>query len=716
VSVAEPRARELLLVFLVYAAVTAWLLWPLPLVATTHLLDRAGERPLVRADLHLVVWILAWGAHALFAQPRSFFDANSFHPAPSSLAYSEHLIGYLPLFAPTYLATGNPVLAANVLLLLLFPLRGVATYAFARRFVAAPAAALAGTILAFPAGLGTPMKPHLLGVFWIPLAFVFTERWLDGARARWAVLLCVALFLQATSSFYLGYALLVAYGTYLGITLAGRRTALDARRLTGLALAGAVAVLAAGALALPYLTLQEAGIVPSYDPARDVPVGMTVSRAEVRGFLFAGGRAKATVGVLIALALLPPWRGRGRGRAVVTGAALVAVGLLLASGPEPDGRAFAPYRVLMEWLPGFATTRSPGRFLFVAEIGFALLAALGLARVLAWLSPRLPRGAAWGASAALGAALVLGQQPGAVPLREQPTGDALPAAYRWLRDHGAGRPLLELPRPSWPEAARRMLLSTSHWLPIVDGYSGYTPGTDDHLHTIARLLPDAEALQHLVDTADIGWILVHTSELPPARRAAWDGALPAGLERVATFGPDLLLRVTRAPADGNTRRARFLSTTETLAGLPRRLVGPVCPGEIRLVEAPREPWRPGSGVALEIAVTNRGNASWPGAGVMPRHLVRLRSCFERATGGGCSAAVRPLGRDVGAGTTLSLRTMVRTPRRPGAYTLVLELVQNGGEPLARCGIEPLRVPVTVGRSPLPASGAAADEAATGAGD
>lgn len=695
VPVPELRARELLLLLVAYAAVTAWLLWPLPLVAATHLPDRLGEVPLVRADLHLIVWILAWGAHAVFTQPLHLFDANAFHPAPSSLAFSEHLVGYLPLFAPTYLATGNPVLAANVLLLVLYPLRGVAMYAFARCFVPPAAAALAGTMLAFPIALGTPTKLHLLGVFWVPLAFLFTERWLDQARARWAVLLCLALFLQATSSFYLGYALAIAYGTYLLVTLVGRRASLDVRRLTGLALAGALAVLAAGALALPYLTLRDAGIVPSYDPARDAPAGFSTSRGEIRGFFVLGGTAKMAAGVLVALALLPPWRGRGR--AVVTGAALAAAGLLLASGPEPEGQLLAPYRFLMEWLPGFATTRNPGRFLFVAEIGFALLAALGLARLVATLATRLPRGAAWAASVALGAALVVVQNPSSMPTREQPVGDALPPAYRWLAEHGAGRPLLELPRPAWPEAARRMLLSTSHWLPIVDGYSGYPIPTDDHLHTIAQGLPGPGALQKLVDTADIGWILVHADELQPERRRAWAGDLPAGLERVKVFGSDVLLRVTRTPV--NDRRARFLSTTETLAGLPRRLVGPSCPGEIRLGEVPPEPWRPSSSVTVQLVVSNRGDAPWPGDGVIPRLLVQLRACFEPANRSGCTAAMRPLGRDIAPGETVTMRTMLRTPQQRGAYTLVLELVQVGGAPLAHCGTEPLRVPVTIGPPP-----------------
>src|SRR5262245_6578106 len=68
-------------------------------------------------DIPLNAWILSWGTHAVLTQPFRFFDANIFHPIPSSLAYTEHMLGILPFFAPGYLATGNPVVGLNVMIL-----------------------------------------------------------------------------------------------------------------------------------------------------------------------------------------------------------------------------------------------------------------------------------------------------------------------------------------------------------------------------------------------------------------------------------------------------------------------------------------------------------------------------------------------------------------------------------------------------------------------
>ena len=53
-------------------------------------------------------------AHALATDPLSLFHGNILHPAPYSLARSEHMLGHQPLFAPIYAASENPVLAVQM--------------------------------------------------------------------------------------------------------------------------------------------------------------------------------------------------------------------------------------------------------------------------------------------------------------------------------------------------------------------------------------------------------------------------------------------------------------------------------------------------------------------------------------------------------------------------------------------------------------------------
>ena len=116
------RRVEALLALVAYTALALWWLWPLPSLMATHSAYFSAESPLVVADFYLIVWTLAWGAHALVSAPWGLFHANAFHPSTLSLAYSEHLLGDAPLFAPVYWATGNAILATNVFILATFVL------------------------------------------------------------------------------------------------------------------------------------------------------------------------------------------------------------------------------------------------------------------------------------------------------------------------------------------------------------------------------------------------------------------------------------------------------------------------------------------------------------------------------------------------------------------------------------------------------------------
>ncbi|MBM4270015.1 MAG: hypothetical protein FJ144_26000 [Deltaproteobacteria bacterium] len=693
-SVEPVRPREIAATFVLYLAISVWWLWPLPAEIASHVPNQHPEANLVRADLDLILWALACGAHAFVTAPWDLFHANSFHPATSSLAYSEHLLGFAPIFAPVYWISGNPVLSANVVILLLAPLRGASFYLFARLYVPPPAAALAGLLFGFSPWMREELvKFHVHGVFYLPAAFYFTERWLQRARVRDAVALSVLLLLQAATSFYVAFAQMLGYGAFLLVELGTSLRSLDRRRVFGLLLACGVAAAGVAALGIPYLALQRLGVVPAYGlDAGDTPTGLFPYLALLEVWKYLSVYGIGAIGyALVAVGLAPPWRGRARPLAISI--AWIAIGLLIALGPQPMIRGWripSPYPLLMEWLPGFSSIRLPSRFLFVAHLGFCLLAALGMARLVASVSRR----SAWVAVAAA-SLLALALQPlTEIPLRRADAGEAVTPAHRWLAEHGDGRALLELPRPSWPEAARRMLLSTAHWLPIVDGYSGYTIETDDFLHDLAARLPDEESLQELVDHADIGWVVVHTSRYPPKGRQRWSGPFPPGLTLRATLDDDLVFQVERAPK--RDRRALLLSATQTLEGRPRQILGPACPGQLELATTLPERWPADSPVLLEAEVRNLSTEDWPAAGIVPERLLRLRTCFRSKRRLHCRAPVR-LPADVPAGQSIRVAWNAFSPPQPGKYTLVVELFQVGGRPLAECGLAPLELPVRVSR-------------------
>lgn len=684
------------LVLVGYAiAALAWL-WPMPRHAWAYSAwDPGGFPNLATADFYLILWILSWVAHVVTHAPLHLFDANTFHPAPLALAYSEHLIGYQPLFAPVWWLTGNGVFALNVTAFLTYPLSAWFTYLFARRFLGRAGATVAGAFFAFCA-LRYELPPHfhLLGVQWFPVILYALDAWLDEARTRDAVLLAAALLLQCLSSVYLLYATMflgIAAGPVL---LLEHRARLDRRRLAGLAAALALAGAIVLVSMLPYLTLRSYGLVPAYD-GELVPLGLIPisARMHVRQYLSRGG--VGIVGYLLALvALLPGGGAPGDRRVRRLGVALVLVGVVAALGP---GIAVAgttlpsPYVWLMHVVPGFATVRQPARFLILAQLGFALLAGLGVARLVRERGTFVQVATAAACVAiSLSARLALPS----VPLHPERTPASIGEAERWLAANGGGRAVVELPRArTEAAAARRAWLSSAHWLPILDGYGAYPPQHRAYLYSFADRLPAADALQDLVDRVDVGWVVVHRDQLSAADRARWSGPLPDGLALAAEW-PDAAIYRVQLPVRHDLR-GRLLSSELTLDGAPIAPLGERCAGTLELVG-----WSPSSPVAAAEAeavlrVVNRSDAPWPAAGFLPRKLVGARAVIRRLDGIAISKWRATLPNDPRPDEPLDFGVELRAPSQPGRYLLQVDLVQDGVKPLRDCGTPTLTVPLDV---------------------
>ena len=388
------RGATAILLALAFAAVALWWLWPLPALWRDHSVNTIwwkshGVVPeiveLGAADVNLIIWELAWGTHALVSLPfGQFFEANIFHPTKHALAYSEHLLGLAPLFAPTFLATGNAQFATNILIFLTYPLCALAAYALARRWVDPPAAAFAAIVFAFhPMRFGTPPQVYMLGAQWLPLVILLVLRWLERARAFDAVLLAIAVAMQMLTSFYFAYIVAILLGLLLPPALWRFRDRLDARRLVGLALALGMAGLPVVLMARPYLELRALGLIPTYDPTDlQAMTGLQPANAAflVRDYLLHTG--PSAVGWLLALLAVGAALRAGGAlrRPIGCGIALAVAGVVLALGPIVDlgGRELtSPVLLLFRWVPGFASMRGLGRFLVLTQLGIAVTGAAG---------------------------------------------------------------------------------------------------------------------------------------------------------------------------------------------------------------------------------------------------------------------------------------------------------------------------------------------------
>jgi len=534
---------------------------------------------------------------------------------------------------------------------------------------------------------------HLLGVQYLPLTLLFTDRLFDQGLWRDAVLLSCALALQALSSFYLAYALALAYAPALVLTLAHWRDRLDRRRAVGLL----AAIGAAGAVflvtSIPYIRLQRLGLIPEYDP-HWVPLMMLPAFTAGEVFLYLRGGVGIVAYALIATALVSvDPRRRWPVRLAVT---LACVGILAAFGPRirlHGHLLWSPYSLLMDWVPGFSTVRFPQRFLIIVQLGVALLAGLGLERAVELASRRAGwLRAGWPLAALVIAVALL--RAGPFPRRSlhvELTGSQVPAAYRWLAVHGEGRALLEVPTGDLTKksSAQRMYLSTYHWLPIVDAYSGYMPGTVDYLNRLASGLPATSAVQALVNSVDVGWILVHRAEIAPPWKARWAPPFPPGLEVIGQFGDDILLRVTLPMSEDH--RSTFVSRQVTRSGRPLRPLER-CSARVEVRHVSRSP---GERAELELEVQNTGDEWWPVESFYAAHTVELLGQIVDADGRTLEPKAVAFDRDVAPGETVARTLVAAIPRSRGEHVLELEVAQIENGRFVRCGAGSVRVPFTI---------------------
>ncbi len=209
-------------------------------------------------DTNLFIWTIAWDVHAFVHQPFSIFDANIFFPFRQTLAYSENLIGSAALVAPVLWLTHNPVLTMNVAALITVPLCALGAFVLARRLaVSLPGAVIAGLVYGFsPPRFFRLDQLHLTSVQWIPFSLAYASTYLTGGRAR-DLRIAIAFFaLQALTSGHGAVFLALALGALAIYRLALGEPLRLAARLRDVGLGGALLLLPALLLSVPYRRVQ----------------------------------------------------------------------------------------------------------------------------------------------------------------------------------------------------------------------------------------------------------------------------------------------------------------------------------------------------------------------------------------------------------------------------------------------------------------------------
>ncbi|MBI4013315.1 MAG: hypothetical protein HY359_13435 [Candidatus Rokubacteria bacterium] len=522
--------------------------WPLARCLGTCL----GEPP----DTLLSVYFLAWVAHGLLTPGVRLTDASLFAPYPGTLALGDYMPAYAPVAVPIVAATGNPVLAHNVLLVLSHTGAALGAVALAVRLTGAWAPALvAGVAFAYaPRLLDQAYNLETLSVFWFPWLLLGLERFLERPtwpRATLVAGLWLAIALSSLKIF--------VFGTLLAATFLAAAVALGGRRL-GRAHALPLAGVGVVAVALLIWVI----LAPNRTLAREWGLGRTLDEVTtnsatlrdlvalpredlLRRLLGVGGDLGhdrlvpgVTATALAAAGLVAVARGRaGLRRALVPYVVLLGVALVLALGPAlatPWGAIPLPYRVLYAAVPGFDAIRTPGRFLVFVDFGLALLAAGGAAW---WAARARPSARRLGVAALVVVILaesMLVPYPGAVP-RLDP--GSVPAVYRWLAQQEARTVALAIPMGDWVNVAA----AAFHLRPTVNGWSSYFPPRYTELVKAMERFPDARTLA-LARGAGVELVLVDREWITPERAAAL-AAFPAVLRPERAFPTHLVYRVPR---------------------------------------------------------------------------------------------------------------------------------------------------------------------------
>lgn len=522
-----------------FALLLGFRAWPLVLDPGSAVVDPTaiGSRGAIwaRADVDLLMWIVSWTARASLVEPLSMFQGNIFHPAPDSLASSEHLLGLLPVTIPLWWTTGNAVLTYNITTLVIVWIAAFSTYLLVFDWTSRPSAAfLAGSLFALGADVPLSfLRLHTSAIHLYPLVLLLAWRVAERPRPAWVLALSLVAALQALAGVY------VAFG--LGALCAAALPSLiaTARRHghSGLAPAGGL-ILGALPLALvapPYLRIRAAGVLPDATAAHDVVAAATSDFTTLVSRLAA---ELTWVGlVLAALGAFWPRAPRGTRGCLL---AVAGVGFVLALGTQTP-----IYTGLMTILPGFSGMRAPTRFLYLPLLAVAVLAGMGAAALLERTHERLGRRGTRPAQAlviALAVVLVpLRATPWPLPLAPDPLAGIYVGSHRWLAANAPPGPVLDLPVPASAMQGREMLAtgramlgSTLHWFPLLNGYSGHAPGGHGEAMALARKLPEAEALAALCSRTGLRWLVVHHGLMPEGSAARWRRAettLPLSVAR-----------------------------------------------------------------------------------------------------------------------------------------------------------------------------------------
>lgn len=596
-----------------------WAMRPvLPVIADTYPIWGALTKNAVGdGDQSHMVWATSRNARTILTAPRRAWDFEICHPFPRAVALGHHLYANGLVAIVPYALTGEPVLALNVVSIVMLWASAMAMYALACYWTGSPAAAfIAGLLFAFaPQRITWARWPSIVGNQWTPLALLCTDRLFR--RGRWRDATAVAAFtsLQILESFYQMLPLAVLGGTYAGVLARSCRDQLRALA-PKLLTVGAVMAAVTAFVAVPYLDVRATWHTLS---GRESPLPL------LNQFLPGNERYPGTVLLVLAvLGIADRLRGR-RGdddpRLPLLAGGLLVLSLMVRGVVLPGlGVMPSPGAAAAALVPGFESVRALQFGIAGVWLALGVLAAYGMLALVERSRPAVAAGITVGV-----AALALGEvfHP-AIATRSFRVSLALEArplsasreVARLVRERFDDGAVLDVPARQPPLAFSRrahyVLSAAFHRRPTIGCFTSFDSPLREAVEALAARLPDQRAAAALHALGFRG-IVVHEEELTGPGELA---AVVDALARAQTGDPRL---VPAGAADGH-RLYRLESAVPVRDDLAL-----LAAGASAAIQPPAQ-WLVPSAGAVDVTFRNLGPATFRHPDpIAPTRLLRAGS-------------------------------------------------------------------------------------------
>ena len=492
---------------------SVWAIWPTPLHFLTAL--PTGDSPVATVPM-LNAWIIWWNAESISHGLSVYWDAPIFSPAPGSLALSEPQ-PFSCVVAPIVYATGSPIAAYNTYVLLTLILNGLFAWRLLLTLGCPRYTAMFGSmaVLLHPLALQNMEALQLLALW--PILWTWNT-WLNFRRQpttrRGLTLgLCLALT-AATSIHHAVFSLIVLIPS----ALFSSPFAFDQKTTRGLAVAFAVALALLLPCIWPMYSLLRENTLPrplhivqslSAEPVDWLTTQPTtvlpLQHFETADFPLLPGLLRSS------FALAAIWTVTSRHRFAFRFLVWVLMtSWLLSFGANIELLGWNAWDWFASRVPGMSGIRSPYRFAYFTQLAALLLASMTVGQWCRQLRRTYRKtSSSWARVAASIAALwllvVLAFEvwPSRSYVSFPPHPGHKEAWIEFLKGRNPDQEsLLCLPvaRDSTERANEIetlwMMYSTIHKLPILNGYSGFSPTAWSNLQKALRSSPfSAETLE-----------------------------------------------------------------------------------------------------------------------------------------------------------------------------------------------------------------------------